>query len=228
MKEGPDIAQVAALIGDPARANMLAALMDGRALSASELADVAGVTPQTASAHLAKLEDGLLVTTEKQGRHRYFRLGGAEVALALENLTGLAARAGHLRTRPGPRDPAMRRARVCYDHLAGELGVELLAGLTKRKLLRADDGQVAVTPGGAAKLSEFGIDLDALDKGRRPLCRLCLDWSERRHHLAGALGAALLARFLELGWARREKQSRTLRFTPVGEAKFRAFVSRGA
>ncbi|NNG02830.1 MAG: winged helix-turn-helix transcriptional regulator, partial [Inquilinus sp.] len=125
MKTGPDIAHVAALLGDPARANMLTALMSGRALTASELASEAGVTPQTASAHLARLQQGGLVVPRKQGRHRYYALTGEDVAAVLEALMGLAARTGHLRTRTGPKDPALRRARVCYDHLAGELGVRM-------------------------------------------------------------------------------------------------------
>src|ERR1700729_4512187 len=125
MKAGPDIAMIAALVGDPARANMLTALMTGRALTASELAHEAGVTPQTASSHLAKLEAGGLIEQEKQGRHRYFRLSGPDVAGLLEVIEGVAARAGHMRVRMGPKDPALRRARIWYDHLAGYFGVQL-------------------------------------------------------------------------------------------------------
>ena len=135
MKAGPDIALIASLVGDPARANMLTALMSGGALTASELAHEAGVTLQTGSSHLAKLEKGGLITLQKQGRHRYFRLSGPDVPAVLEGLMGLAARAGHLRTRTGPKDPALRRARVCYDHLAGDLGVELFDSLVLRRLL---------------------------------------------------------------------------------------------
>ncbi|MFO1165925.1 MAG: winged helix-turn-helix domain-containing protein [Paracoccus sp. (in: a-proteobacteria)] len=132
MKDGPDIARVAALIGDPARANMLTALMGGRALTASELAQEAGVTAQTASSHLARLAEGGLIRQRKQGRHRYHQLASAEVAALLESLMGLAAGAGHLRRRPGPRDPAMRRARVCYDHLAGEMGTTMFESMLAR------------------------------------------------------------------------------------------------
>lgn len=228
MKVGPDIARVAALIGDPARANMLAALIGGKALTASELAGEAGITPQTASAHLAKLAAGGLVTVEKQGRHRYVRLTGADVAEMLERLMGLAARAGHLRTRTGPRDPALRSARVCYDHLAGTLGVRLLDGLIRRGAVVARGEGLRLTPAGARMMDAFGIDSAALDAARRPVCKACLDWSERRHHLAGALGAALLARFYALRWARRAPDSRVVSFTPRGLAAFHALVGADA
>ena len=136
MKAGPDIAMVASLVGDPARSNMLTALMTGRALTASELAHEAGITPQTASSHLAKLEAGGLIEPEKQGRHRYYRLTGPDVAHVLEGLAGLAERAGHTRVRTGPKEPALRRARICYDHLAGDLGVQMLDSMRKQRLVR--------------------------------------------------------------------------------------------
>ena len=136
MKAGPDIAMVASLVGDPARSNMLTALMTGRALTASELAHQAGITPQTASSHLAKLEAGGLIEPEKQGRHRYYRLTGPDVAHVLEGLAGLAERAGHTRVRTGPKEPALRRARICYDHLAGDLGVQMLDSMRKQRLVR--------------------------------------------------------------------------------------------
>lgn len=213
MKAGPDIARVAALIGDPARANMLTALMNGKALTASELANEAGVSAATASSHLAKLADGGLVTPRQEGRHRYFALAGGDVAEAIERLFGLAARAGHLRTRTGPTDPALRRARTCYDHLAGELAVALHEALIKRKLITPDS--TAVTAKGARFFADFGIDVAAL-AGRRALMRPCLDWSERRHHLAGALGEAMLARLIALGWLRRDKATRAVHFSPRG------------
>lgn len=222
MKTGPDIALVASLVGDPARANMLTALMSGRALTASELAREAGVTPQTASAHLAKLEAGGLLALEKQGRHRYYRLTGPDVAAVLEGLMGLAARAGHTRVRTGPKDPALRRARACYDHLAGELGVQLFDGLVTRKLIRQADDAVHVTPIGKAAFQDFGIDLAGLSHGRRPLCKACLDWSSRRSHLGGALGVAILSRLYDLKWASREPDTRIVAFSRRGEEKFRA------
>src|SRR6202161_1408151 len=149
MKAGPDIAMVASLVGDPARANMLTALMTGRALTTSELAHQAGVTPQTASSHLAKLETGGLTNLEKQGRHRYYRLSDPDVAGVLEGLAGLAARAGHMRVRAGPKDPALRRARVCYDHLAGDLGVQMLDSMKQQKLIRQHQHDIKLTAEGA-------------------------------------------------------------------------------
>jgi DNA-binding transcriptional ArsR family regulator len=221
MKEGPSIAPIAALAGDPARANMLAALLSGKALTASELANEAGITAQTASSHLAKLEAGGLVTQVKQGRHRYFRLAGSDVAQMLESLMTVAARAGHLRTRPGPGDPALRKARVCYDHLAGEMGVQLFDSLCRHGDLVSRGEALTLSRKGEKFLDSFGIALDALEAERRPLCRSCLDWSMRRTHLAGSLGAALLARFHALQWASREKGGRALLFTPRGERRFR-------
>src|SRR5690606_26763979 len=160
---------------DPARANMLGALMDGRALTVSELALAAGVTLQTASGHLARLRSGGLVSVAQQGRHRYFRLSGPDVAHALEGLMGLAQRTGAVRVRTGPKDAAMRAARVCYDHLAGERGVELLDALTRQRFII--DG--VLTENGRRFFEDYGIDVAALETGRRPLCRACLDWSER-------------------------------------------------
>lgn len=221
MKDGPDIARLAALIGDPARANMLSALMAGRALTASELAAEAGIAAPTASSHLARLEAGGLIRQRRQGRHKYVTLAGDEVARVLEGLMGLAAGTGHLRTRPGPRDAALRKARVCYNHLAGDLGTRLYDSLAARALIRAEGDTVSLTPEGAAAMAAFGIDVAGLSRGRAPLCRACLDWSERRTHLAGSLGRALLTRIEELGWATRHGDSRIVRFTPPGEAAFR-------
>jgi DNA-binding transcriptional ArsR family regulator len=225
MKAGPDIAMVAALVGDPARSNMLTALMTGRALTASELAHQAGVTPQTASSHLSKLEAGGLVEQEKQGRHRYYRLSDPDVASVLEGLEGLAARAGHMRVRTGPKDPALRHARVCYDHLAGDLGVQMLDSMKKQRLLRQRKADIELTAEGERFLTDtLQISTEALAHPRRPLCRACLDWSERRHHLAGTLGAALLTRFTELKWASRDATpgSRVVNFTRNGEKRFSA------
>lgn len=220
MKEGPNIAGVAALVGDPARANMLSALMDGRALTATELAREAGVTPQTASSHLAKLEAGGLVAPIKQGRHRYFHLTGPDVADVLERLMGLAARTGHLRARTGPKDPEMRHARVCYDHLAGDRAVWMLDQLQQSRFIRRSDDTLKVTRSGRAFFGDqLGIDIKRLETLRRPLCRPCLDWSERRTHLAGALGAAILDQLLLRKIAERITGSRTIRFRRGGEAR---------
>ena len=199
--------------------------MTGRALTASELAHEAGITPQTASSHLGKLEAGGLIEPEKQGRHRYYRLTGPDVAAVLEGLEGLAARAGHLRVRTGPKEPALRRARVCYDHLAGDLGVQMLDAMTKKKLVRHHKTEIALTPHGERFVAQkLQIDVAELAHARRPLCKACLDWSERRHHLAGTLGAAMLSRFTELKWAARDSTagSRVVNFTRTGEKQFAA------
>ena len=220
MKEGPDIALLGSLIGDPARANMLTALMSGKALTARELSVEAGITAQTASTHLARLEDAGLLKRRKQGRHRYFSLADDDVGSVLEAMMGLAAKNGHTRTRTGPKDPALRKARVCYNHLAGELGVRLFDSLKIRGVLVDEQGHVILTDDGREQMAAFGIDIDALSRSRRPMCKSCLDWSNRRTHLAGALGTALLDRFYELNWARRLKDSRIITFSPTGERKF--------
>jgi DNA-binding transcriptional ArsR family regulator len=230
MKAGPDIAMVASLVGDPARANMLTALLNGRALTASELAQEAGITPQTASSHLAKLETGGLVEQEKQGRHRYFRLSDSDVGSVLEGLGALAARVGHMRVRTGPKDPALRRARICYDHLAGDLGVQMLDSLRERHLVRQKKQDIELTAEGEKFLEKnLQIMPETLAHPRRPVCKACLDWSERRHHLAGTLGAALMNRFTELKWAARDAApgSRVVNFTRTGEKQFMALFGNG-
>ncbi|MDH4426471.1 MAG: helix-turn-helix domain-containing protein [Acidovorax sp.] len=228
MKDGPHIARIAALIGDSARAEVLTALMADRALTATELADIAGVTKQTISAHLAKLLDAGLLAVESQGRHRYFRLADHDVAQLLESLMNVAVRAGAVRLRSSPREPALRRARVCYDHLAGEVGVQLHEALLRQGYLHAADNGLAVTRAGSEWFAHQGIDTAVVARQRRMLCRPCLDWSERRHHLGGALGAALLQRLLERGWARREKDSRVLHFSAEGELALRAWLAPAA
>ncbi len=220
MKEGPDIALLGSLIGDPARANMLTALMSGKALTASELAAEAGVTLQTASSHLKKLETSELLRQRKQGRHRYFSLADDDVGAVLEALMGLAAKRGLVRTRTGPKDPALRKARVCYNHLAGELGVQMFDSLQARNLVSGDADHVALTRAGENFAVEFGIELENLKKSRRPVCKPCLDWSARRNHLAGSLGTAMLSRIHDLGWAKRLDDSRIVAFSQAGEAAF--------
>jgi DNA-binding transcriptional ArsR family regulator len=223
MKEGPVIASVAALLGDPARANILTALMDGRALTVSELAEAAGVTIQTASGHLSKLDAANLLTAEKQGRHRYFRLSGPDVAQVLEALMGLAQRTGATRVRTGPKDAALRSARVCYDHLAGERGVAMLNGALRRGLIEGGH-DLTLTDKGRVFFADFGIDLSRLEKGRRPVCRACLDWSERHSHLGGALGAGILSTMIDRIWVRRDT-GRVLTFTCEGVEGFEAAFS---
>ena len=221
MKSGPDITTIAALLGDPARANMLTALSAGQALTAGELAREAGVTAQTASSHLGKLAAASLIEGRKQGRHVYYALSGPDVAGVLEALTGLAERTGHTRVRTGPREPALRRARVCYDHLAGDLGVALLDSLTARKMIVGTGESLVLSEAGETFMTALGLDVPALSALRRPLCKGCLDWSVRRSHLAGALGAALLSRFYALGWAQREAGTRVVSFSPRGLEAFR-------
>jgi DNA-binding transcriptional ArsR family regulator len=216
MVDSPDIASIAALLGDATRGRMLVALMDGRALTATELALEGGVTPSTASSHLARLTAGGLVALARQGRHRYFRIAGPEIAAVLEGLMSIAP--GHRRVRTGPEDEGLRRARVCYDHLAGESGVRLLERLRQRKIVGGRDDAVALTRAGELWASKLGIDVRVLRAKRRSLCRPCLDWSERRTHLAGAFGAALLDRLFALRYAPRELGSRAVTFSPRGAA----------
>jgi DNA-binding transcriptional ArsR family regulator len=225
MKEGPDISIIAALIGNPASANMLMALMAGPALTATELAREAGLMLSTASGHLAKLENAGLVAVERQGRHRYFRLADADVATALEGLMPLAARAGHTRIRTGPRDPELRQARSCYDHLAGDLAVQMFDRFTAHRLLVRRGDTMVVTERGRRFFAKADIDVEALEGGRRPLCRPCLDWSERRSHLGGALGGAIFDRIIALDWAVREARTRIVRFSAAGERKMKAWIS---
>jgi len=182
---------------------------------------VAGVTKQTVSTHLAKLVDARLLAVASQGRHRYFRLADRDVADLIESLMGVAYRAGALRVRSSPREPALRKARVCYDHLAGELGVRVFDSLEQRRFLRDAGEGPELTPRGRQFCREIGIDVDALAMQRRALCRACMDWSMRRSHLAGALGAAVLCRCLSFGWARRAKGSRVVVFSAAGEKAFR-------
>ena len=218
------LAETASLVGDPARANMLLALMDGRALTAGELARAAGVTPQTASGHLARLGAAGLIAVHRQGRHHYHRLASAAVAHLLESLMEVSQRgaAGLRPVRTGPRDAAMRRARTCFDHLAGQLGVALADRLAERGHVELSPEGGAVTQSGLAFFREFGVDLDAAPRGGgRVFCRPCLDWSERRLHVGGGLGAALASRCFALGWIRRSDGSRAVSLTPAGRRGFR-------
>ncbi len=220
MSEPADLARLAALVAEPARARMLTALLGGIALTATELAAAADVAASTASEHLARLVDGGLLTIERQGRHRYFRIAGAEVAALLESLGSVAT---VRRPRVGPIDPALRAARVCYDHLAGERGVWLLDRLRALGHLGGPDG-ITVSASGAHFFARVDIDVEALARSRRAFSRLCLDWSERRHHLGGALGAAVLERILARGWVHREPDGRALAVTPAGERSLERLV----
>lgn len=223
----PDVASIAVLIGDPARSRILLALMGGRALTATELALQADVTPQTASAHLSKLTAARLLHKHSQGRHRYFQLASAAVAELLEGLGGFAARAAPS-VRTGPDDPAMREARVCYDHLAGEWGVRLYEALLEHRRLVVRDAEPLLTSSGEAFFETFGIDLGVLRQSRRPVCRRCLDWSVRRYHLGGGLGAAMLRRIFARGWARQRSGSRAVILTGQGRHALGRTFLRGA
>lgn len=230
-----DIAALGALLGEPARIRVLLALADGRALPASVLAGEAGVAASTASEHLRKLLDADLVRVETHGRHRYYRIAGPRVARLLELLAEHAVPAPVRSLRQGTRAHALRRARYCYDHLGRRLGVALMAALIDRGVLVGGDGRFDpehahadrfATPGrdidyrlsdhGAQFTRDFGLDLSELTAVRRPLIRYCLDWSEQRHHLAGALGAALARRLFDLRWLRPGKHPRTVELTDIG------------
>ena len=225
MSNAPYIAEIAALAGDPARANMLSALMDGGRRSAGELAYAAHVTPQTASAHLAKLVGAGLLADERQGRSRYFRLASPAVARMLEEIMAVAvARSSRYRP-PWMRDERLRSARTCYDHLAGRLGVALADSLAGRGHVVLDEDGGEVTETGARFLDELGVDLAGAAGRRRRFCRPCLDWSERRAHLGGAVGAALARRCFALGWIERVRDSRAVAITPTGRDGFRAAFS---
>lgn len=210
------LAEIGALLGDPARANILAALIDGRAFTATELSGIAGVAPQTTSGHLAKLTQANLLALEKQGRHRYYRLASPLVGSMLESVMAVATvQLPARRSRPSRLDEAMRTARSCYDHVAGRLGVATADALLARgHVVLGDDGG-EVTAAGARFFADFGMELKA-GGSRRPLCRPCLDWSERRWHIAGAVGAALYKRCLELKWIERRRDTRALTITAAG------------
>jgi DNA-binding transcriptional ArsR family regulator len=230
-----DISAPAALLSNPSRARVLLALVDGRALPASVLAVEAGVAPSTASEHLAKLCEAGFLVSEIQGRHRYYRIGSGRVVAAVEALAALAPTIPVRSLRQGTRANALRRARLCYDHLAGRVGVELMRAMLDRGMLTGGDGShdperaptdrlsapghdvdYRLTEPGAIGLTDLGVDVDGLSGARRPLIRYCLDWTEQRHHLAGALGAAIAGRIFELGWVRRAKVHRALVLTPAG------------
>jgi DNA-binding transcriptional ArsR family regulator len=206
-----DMAAAAALVGDPARANMLTALMDGRAHTATELALCAGIAPPTASGHLAKMTRARMIEAVAQGRHRYYRLASAEVARMLEGIMTFAFERGSNVRRATPRiDPALRKARTCYDHIAGELGVAIADRLVGAGLVELAADSAIVTDAGRRVLRQSGILADSSNNSRRPGCRPCLDWSERRPHLAGVLGTAILDHALRSGLVQRCEGSRAL------------------
>ncbi|MFC4585163.1 ArsR/SmtB family transcription factor [Sphaerisporangium corydalis] len=219
-----DIASVASLIADPTRAAVLTALLDGRALAAGELARLAGVTPATASAHLSRLLDGGLVTVASQGRHRYYRLTGPEVAEVLEVLARISPRPAVRSLRQSRQARLLEEARTCYDHLAGRAGVRLLAALVDAGYLVGQDAY-ELTGSGETALSELGVDVAAARASRRRFAPACLDWTERRPHLAGALGAAITQALLERDWYRHGASRRVLEPTELGRKGLAAMFS---
>ena len=220
MITGPIIAEIAALVGDPARATMVSALLDGRALTASELASAARVTPQTASTHLAKLTEAGVLSVARNGRHRYFRLASARVVEMIERIVAVALEK-RPRYRPLSREArALNSARICYDHLAGRLSVDLTDAFVDRKYVVLDDEAAEITRTGARFFTEFGVELPMLRSTRRRSSRLCLDWTERRPYLAGAIGAAMTKRYFDLGWMERMNRSHAVTVTPLGRHGF--------
>lgn len=218
MRSDPDLATVAALIGDPSRAAILAALLGGQALPAGELARCARISAQTASGHLARLIDGGLLRVNSRGRHRYYQLSSSEVGRALEALAAIAPQARIRSLNESESGRALRFARTCYDHLAGAVGVALAEAMTGRELLAPAGEGYVVTAAGEAWCAGWGLDLDRLRQGRRVFARSCLDWSQRRPHLAGALGAAITGSLFERGWIMRSPNSRAVRLTEAGRA----------
>jgi len=220
MITGHIIAESAALIADPARATMLSALLDGRALTADELALAARITPQTASTHLAKLTEAGVLSMVRSGRHRYFRLASATVVEMIEGIVAVA-----LEKRPRHRPlsgqaRALSAARICYDHLAGRLSVDLTDAFVAREYVVLDDKAAEITTAGTRFLTEFGIELPRRRSTRRHVSRLCLDWTERRPHIAGVVGAALTTRYFDLGWMERMKRSQAVVVTSLGRQGF--------
>jgi len=221
MIPGPLIAEIAGLVGEPARATMLSALLDGRALTATELAYAARVTPQTASTHLAKLAEAGLVAPIRDGRYRYFRLASPRVAQMLDGIMAVALE-NRPRYRPLSRQAReLSAARICYDHLAGRLSVDLTDSLITHEYIVVGDEVAEITRAGTRFLTEFGIDPSALSSKRRHFCRLCIDWTERRPHIAGVVGAALTKRCFDLGWTERVKHGGAVMVTPLGKRGFR-------
>jgi DNA-binding transcriptional ArsR family regulator len=211
------VAEIGSLLGDPARVNMMIALLDGRAWTARELSEAAGVSPQTASSHLAKLVAARLVRLDVQGRNHYHRLASTEVAALLEQMH-VAGAIAHRSRMTGPRDEQMRELRSCYDHLAGRIAVELSNRIIDEGA--SAPGAAQLSAEGASLLERIGVNIAALQSGRRALCRVCVDWSERRPHVAGAVGAAILDRLKVLGWVRSRPTNRSLILTATGERGF--------
>ncbi|MFF3101417.1 ArsR/SmtB family transcription factor [Viridibacillus arvi] len=221
MSINPNVAEVASLLGETSRATILTSLMDGRYHTASELAYMAAVTPQTASFHLAKLVEGNLVKVEKQGRHRYYQLENEEVARILESFLAISPPPEVRSLKQSSQVKLLQEARTCYDHLAGKLGINLTESMLDSGYLKKEEREFIVTPKGEQFFTEFGIDLDKLKIKRRSFSHACLDWSERQHHLAGALGHGLMTHLFDLGWIVRVPSIRAVKITEKGKVGFK-------
>ncbi|MGK4115082.1 helix-turn-helix domain-containing protein [Lysinibacillus capsici] len=217
----PNMAEIAALLGETSRATILASMMDGRFHTASELAYMAAIKPQTASFHLAKLVEGKLIKVEKQGRHRYFQLAGEDIAQFLESFLAISPPPEVRSLKQSSQIKLLQDARTCYDHLAGKLGVQLTESMLKAGYLTLEGKQFVLTDEGILFFTTFGIDLTALKRNRRSFSHACLDWSERRYHLAGALGCELLNQFFNLGWLLRVPSIRAIKVTEKGKIGFK-------
>jgi DNA-binding transcriptional ArsR family regulator len=219
----PGLTRIGALVADPGRAAMLYALMDGSARPAGELTLIAGLSPSAASAHLARLTEGGLLALDVRGRHRYYRIASSDIAAAIEALMNIAQAASPQPPAPRPARTVpleMRHARTCYDHMAGEVAVGLFERFVDDGLLVLEGDSLDTTPDGTARLRDWGVDVGALRARRRRFACTCLDWSERRPHLGGALGAALLDSWIGRGWVERASRPRVLRITPTGQREF--------
>lgn len=229
MTNEPNIAHVASLIGEPTRAKMMIALMSGKALTATELAVEADISSSTASSHLTKLVSSELLVVRKQGRHKYFQIHGQEVAALIESLLNISSRVQSSIIATGPDDLALRKARVCYDHLAGEVAVDMWDNFSARKLIIASDDNWQLSDKGREFFTALGFDENEFKQSKRPLCKACLDWSERRDHLAGTLGQWILNDLLNRKWAIREVDSRAVTFSDAGLNRFRQhYLNKGA
>lgn len=220
MSDQPNISKIASLLGEPARAKIMTALLGGKALTATELAIEADISASTASSHLSKLHSALLISVQKQGRHKYFQIFDYHVAELIESLFNISSRIEHSRVPTGPKDTDLRLARICYDHLAGDLAVQLLASLIASSLIIEESNQIRLSESGTSFFNNRHADITKMQKLKRPTCRNCLDWSERKFHLAGSLGKWILNDIIANNWAHKDLDSRVIRFESAG---FKAF-----
>ncbi|WP_404303276.1 ArsR/SmtB family transcription factor [Paenibacillus sp. DP01] len=225
MSTQSNVAMIASLVSEPSRAAILTALLDGRFHTASELAHMAGIKPQTASFHLAKMTEAQVITVEKQGRHRYYGIQDPEVAKVMESLLSIAPPVPIKSLKQASENEAIRLARTCYDHVAGHLGVQIMSFFMQKGILSEDQDGLHITQQGEIFFADFQINLKNTRQKRRSFSHKCLDWSERRHHLAGALGSALLDRLFELHWVEHLPTTRAIRITAEGKRGFKEVFS---